>query len=66
MHTGVTRYLKTGKKKTQSESMSAVNAKQVKVTGRLKRIVGFPVRYKEILVSSHFLYRKLHQKYEEN
>lgn len=42
--------------------MSAVNAKQVKVTGRLKRIVGFPVRYKEILV----LYRKLHQKYEEN
>lgn len=54
MHTGVTRYLKTGKKKTQSESMSAVNAKQVKVTGRLKRIVGFPVRYKEILVSFFF------------
>lgn len=52
--------------KNQSESMSAVNAKQVKVTGRLKRIVGFPVRCKEILVSSHFLYRKLHQKYEEN
>lgn len=46
--------------------MSAVNAKQVKVSGRLKRIVGFPVRYKEILVSSYFLYRKLHQKYEEN
>lgn len=49
MHTGVTRYLKTGKK-TQSESMSAVNAKQVKVTGRLKRIVGFPVRCKEIFL----------------
>lgn len=30
--------------------MSAVNAKQVKVTGRLKRIVGFPVRYKEIFL----------------
>lgn len=58
--------LKDWLKKTQSESMSAVNAKQVKVTGRLKRIVGFPVRCKEILVSSHFLYRKLHQKYEEN
>lgn len=34
--------------------MSAVNAKQVKVTGRLKRIVGFPVRCKEILVSFFF------------
>lgn len=56
--------LKTSK--TQSESMSAVDAKQVKVIGRLKRFVGFPVRHKEILVSSHFLYRKLDQRYEEN
>lgn len=38
--------------------MPAVDAKQVKVIGRLKRIVGFPIQYKEMLVSSHFLYRK--------
>lgn len=31
--------------------MPAVDAKQVKVIGRLKRIVGFPLRYKESDIS---------------